>query len=293
MNSFKRTLTALGMTLALVAAPAWAQTNSSSVSQTGNGNSAVVEQEYITGGSGMNEALITQINTGGATADGNTVFKLAQAGSGNLFDVYQEGTNNIVRSYPAQGTSSRPSYDGMIDIDQFGDGNEVWDADQSEASNALTIVQEGDGNFVDFEAQVSTGAMGNMATITQLGSGNTVGQAGSGLGAYQEGDGNTMMITQNGDNNEAGTMVSPHLDGAKFDPEFKFGGPFPEGGQSIVQFGMDNTMTITQSGGDVVGYALQDGIGNTMTILQDGGDNYAGVSQVGNGNTAIIDQTSY
>lgn len=253
--------------------------NNATVNQSGLSNNVNIEQVYQDGSSVLaNEAIVEQVG------DNNNVENLRQRGAGNTYNVYQQGRGNLVTQFPRQGDAG-PSYNALIDIDQIGSNNIVHDADQTGYGNQITIMQNGNGNFADVEAQISPAGnqtIGNSIAITQTGDGNAVG-TGTGTGIYQNGTNNVMTIVQE-NGSHAGTMSVQNL----------FGVPGQEGGQGLVQLGANNTLSINQLGmGSEVRFVLQDGIGNTATITQglnNGGANTASITQIGNNNTATITQ---
>lgn len=253
--------------------------NSSTVTQSGDNNDATVDQTYNSGlSSDINEASVNQIG------DDNTVERLNQLGAGNLFTVTQDGDNNLVKSHPKQGGQGGiASFDGTIDIQQNNDGNRVWDADQAGYGNEAYITQDGNDD-ANIDAQVSIEGSGNTITIDQMSGSNAVGVfSHNGPGAYQEGSGNTMDITQSG-GAEAGTESK--MVGATED---FFRGSI-EGGQGLVQFGLDNEMYIDQDGASTVEFIVQDGDLNEANVMQTGNNHTADVWQSGDSNTANITQ---
>lgn len=265
----------------LVSSMAFAQ-NEATVEQIGTSggqNQATIDQLYeeAFGVSGVNVADVFQ------TGDHNLVEELIQWGSGNEYTVYQDGSYNTVKRFPEQGKVEK-SANGLIDIDQFGVENTVWDADQSGENNTNIIYQEGIGNFADVEGQRSGGPAGNDINIYQDGDYHKVG-TGTGTGAYQEGVGNDMDIDQTGEYNAAGTEsvqgISSEWSGV----------PNQEGGQGLVQLGSDNEMTILQTGdNNTVKFVLQDGIQNMTDIMQNNSGNFTDVTQKGFGNETTVTQ---
>jgi hypothetical protein len=266
--------------------------NNALVGQNGDKNVAKVDQMYISGGSDTrNGAVVSQV--GGS----NTVLRLHQAGAGNAFGVTQHGFNNIVSIHPDQGDANggAPSFDGNIQIHQTGLGNKVWDADQAGYGNQLTIIQdggvEGGANIANVEAQVNLdeGTPANVINITQNGSDNVVGGYGTDkAGAYQEGSGNTMNITQTG-GAHAGTQHYLPSGGPNSFTELYFRSQI-EGGQGLIQLGKNNQITTNQTGQSFIPVLYQNGEGNVFNVTQTGnGNTYTGY-QVGNNNTAKVIQ---
>lgn len=271
----------LTLGLFFAAGSAFAQSNDATVNQAGDQNEVTIQQVYQAGGSGdNNEAFTTQ------TGDFNVVAGLKQRGAGNWYEIVQTGDNNLVDRYPNQGSAQGGSYDSFILITQLGDDNKVWDADQTGSENSLTVTQRG-GDIVNVEAQVSLeGGAGNTIVIDQYGGGNAVGEFSSnGSGAYQEGEANSMTITQDG-GAKAG-ITSMYVSGANE----SFFRSTVEGGQGLIQLGDDNILTIVQDGASTVGFVIQKGDLNEASVYQTGDSHTATVSQIGNGNMGTITQS--
>jgi hypothetical protein len=265
------------------AGSAFAQSNEASVSQSGDQNEATIQQVYQAGGSGdINEAFVIQ------SGNENVVGALKQQGAGNWYEIVQTGDRNIVERYPNQGSSHGGSYDGYISIIQTGDENKVWDADQTGSGNSLIINQDG-SDIVNVESQVSPeGGIGNSITISQFGGENAVGEySAKGSGAYQEGEANSMDITQEG-GAKAG-VASVYVSGAT---EQFFKG-LEEGGQGLIQLGDDNALSINQDGASIVEFVIQKGNLNNSVVEQTGDFHNATVSQIGNNNSGTINQSSF
>lgn len=264
----------------LAAGSAFAQSNDATVDQTGDQNEVSIQQVYQADGSGENnEAITTQ------TGDFNVVASLKQWGAGNWYEIVQTGDNNLVDRYPNQGSTQGGSYEGYISITQLNDDNKVWDADQAGSENSITVTQRG-GDIVNVEAQISPeGGVGNTIVIDQYGGGNAVGEFSSnGSGAYQEGEGNSMDITQEG-GAKAG-IASVYVSGVTK----KFFRSAIEGGQGLIQLGDDNMLTIEQDGASTVGFVIQKGNLNDASVYQTGDYHSATVSQMGDSNMATITQ---
>ena len=261
-------LTTLTFALLFTAGIAFAQNNSSTV-QFGSGNDANIDQTHTYGWD--NNAFVYQEGKDNAVED------LVQLGGGNNYNVFQVGNKNVVTAFPKQGDES-PSYHGFINIIQAGNKNVVHDADQSGWGNRVIVNQLGDDNFVDVEAQITSGIFGNSVAITQIGDDNALG-TGSSTGAFQKGSFNHMDITQK-DGASAGTETVS-----------LFGYPSHEGGQGLVQIGIKNALTIDQDGsGNEVRFTMQAGAFNHAVIEQGSGTNSADVWQLGVGNSANVTQ---
>ena len=289
MKQLLRTATTLTLALIVTVGMAFGQ-NDATVEQEGGSNSASISQEYTPGNSGI-------MNTVDAfqDGDGNQIVNFSQFGDGNTATIDQIGNNNDVGSNPKQGNkdaSFSRSQGGDIDIDQYGNQNDVWDIDQGNTGNEANIYQGGpeagettvSGNFVDVDLQLDTptggnNLQGNTVTITQKSDNNYVGTGNSSVrGVYQEGEGNALTITQEGD---AGSKVGTALSGMY------------NGRNAIAQDGFDNTATVSQraGGNHTVEYLIQDGSYNEAMIDQYGGSgNTASLVQLNNSNMADIDQ---
>lgn len=263
--------------------------NNATVKQLGNINEANISQIYQAGAStDINSATITQ------TGNNNKVPDLQQRGAGNRFTITQVGYRNRTSAFTDQGGSDGtavPSYDGVIEITQIGNENFVDDADQLGTGNELYINQGTDGapgnnNYVTVDAQVSIGGTGNRIRITQIGDNNAVGNPNTQAGAYQEGSGNSMAITQRG-GASAGKKEEFTPPEADFDNRFL---KSQFGGEGLIQLGNNNKLTIDQNGESSVDLVYQNGTGNIAYIMQIGADNVTVVKQVGLSNTANITQ---
>jgi hypothetical protein len=290
--------------------------NSAVFTQSGNDNFAHLNQTFLSGtGFGINEAEITQMGQS-QVEDYSDYIGAKQVGAGNSFKVLQAPKGQHVYDI-TQGSSDMPSWNGVINIEQgisfihqpnngetpenvSTNYNIVYHASQFGNGNDLYVYQR-DENRAYIQAQVSTAgdaADGNVIDIDQLGQESIVGQKinrqieKQNYGAYQNGMNNVMDITQ-GTHDAAGTETV----GSVFSSANNGG----HGGQSLVQLGSDNTLTITQhDGGAATGFggdyntveaALQNGMGNQATITQGAGSHStAGVNQVGNFNTSTITQ---
>jgi hypothetical protein len=291
--------------------------NTATITQDGTNNSVVkkMDQTYVAtnAASGVNVVTISQVGNKNTVKNNSNYGGAVQAGASNSFQVDQNGGGNLVENIH-QGTpdnkyySKRLSSNGVINIIQGKDApgtfahyayNKVYHADQYGNGNILNVTQR-DENGAYIQAQVSTGQVGNTINITQTAAESMVGHADNGhgsggYGAFQHGTNNSMDITQ-GMHDAAGTQTVGSV----------FAGADNGGhaGQSLVQLGSDNSLTINQKDGspyrvggknpgvgNVVKAVLQNGSGNSATITQSmGSHSTAGVSQVGTGNISTINQ---
>jgi hypothetical protein len=288
--------TALGMILAV---PALADSNFARLHQTGDGNTATIDQN---GNNNMAGANYLE-------------YSLRQTGDNNAIDIYQEGAGNGIGvnnqiagfvtggvagfnglsagtkaralaalggTYPALGASGTPDYRGVqqigdhnaLTVDQFdgttyNDGNSIGavrqqgSATATALTNSLTITQ---GNA----SQLGSTAFGYhyMGDVNQN---NT----GSGTSAA---DANVAAITQlNGGYSLGNKVIIVTQSG------IQHGLTVTQDGENNLivkteQTGTDSDATLTQTGNrNLITIVDQDGTGNTANLSFDGSDNGAGV----------------
>jgi len=298
MRKLLRTTLTTTIALLFTVGVAFGQQNDAEVTQQGQDNDASLTQEHQ-GSSGQNFIDVYQEGTS------NSIDNFAQYGSGNDATIDQNGVSNTVRNNPEQGAQSGipgggpngASYNGLVTIDQDGEGNTVWDLDQIGSQNTAHIRQEGEDNFADVETQYSVNDMqeGNLAEITQTGNRNVVGndRAPGNRGIHQQGTSNELSLTQTGNDNVGGLKTLSEAGISSLGPNGLVGGGEQFGGrQALVQAGEGNSLTISQDGQDKIEFVLQNGVGNTGTITQLGGaaSNQASLVQRGSNNTATVTQ---
>ena len=298
MRKLLRTTLTTTIALLFTVGVAFGQQNDAEVTQQGQDNDASLTQEHQ-GSSGQNFIDVYQEGTS------NSIDNFAQYGSGNDATIDQNGVSNTVRNNPEQGAQSGipgggpngASYNGLVTIDQDGEGNTVWDLDQIGSQNTAHIRQEGEDNFADVETQYSINDMqeGNLAEITQTGNRNVVGndRAPGNRGIHQQGTSNELSLTQTGNDNVGGLKTLSEAGISSLGPNGLVGGGEQFGGrQALVQAGEGNSLTISQDGQDKIEFVLQNGVGNTGTITQLGGaaSNQASLVQRGSNNTATVTQ---
>jgi len=316
--------TTFALALVFTAGVTFAQpTNDADVNQSGDDNLARLDQVF-SGGQGTNEAVIDQ------SGNENAVLSFGQRGSGNELVIDQSGHRNLVDTPAEQGEPGNNSFNGIMEITQSGDDNEVFDADQEGYANTTKITQSGDDNFVNVEAQLNTdaplgvGQTRNFIRITQETAHNEVGTNGQ-IGVMQKDQNNRLEIIQTGLNrNVIGSKSIASAADFDFD-DFNFrgetGGPAKDKG--VVQVGdgqntadltqsgyknevefvlqdsregttdgiMTNTIESDQLGSEGTARFIQDGVGNTADLSQFGFFNNASIFQTGNGNTASVIQS--
>lgn len=298
MRKLLRTTLTTTIALLFTVGVAFGQQNDAEVTQQGQDNDASLTQEHQ-GSSGQNFIDVYQEGTS------NSIDNFAQYGSGNDATIDQNGVSNTVRNNPEQGAQSGipgggpngASYNGLVTIDQDGEGNTVWDLDQIGSQNTAHIRQEGEDNFADVETQYSVNDMqeGNLAEITQTGNRNVVGndRAPGNRGIHQQGTSNELSLTQTGNDNVGGLKTLSEAGISSLGPNGLVGGGEQFGGrQALVQAGEGNSLTISQDGQDKIEFVLQNGVGNTGMITQLGGaaSNQASLVQRGSNNTATVTQ---
>ena len=271
MNNIFKSLSTLGVALAFVAAPAFAQ-NASTVSATGNDNDADVDQVFVGAtGYGMNEAIIDQVGDEHEAS-------IYQNGAGNITNIYQEGFShkgvetmvmngsngnitNITQTGGDAATSSGGNSlarvelwgdDNTVDVTQHGDGQRAFVDIQQGANfrNDVDVSQNGSSN----QANIDVNGDDNIVSTLQDGQGNGIGAVFGTVGVDVDGDGNEAIVQQRGDNNST----------------------------LFVQFGDGNKAVERMTNGD----------GNVVTIDQTGNDNRAVYEIWGDANSIDIDQTT-
>ena len=245
--------------------------NDAEIDQVGGRNKeATIMQDGID-----NEALITQSGTGNyvevtiATQDQTgerNEAEIVQLGRAIKATQTQFGNDNYayvkqlayVDAYQDQGDESSQGQEGNRNEAIIESQGQNFAANRSQA----TQWQVGDDNYAWMWQQ---GQQNNVATHQQFGDWNKI-------STKQAGAHNTILITQNNDNNEVAGITK---DGSllTFDPAgFGF------------QDGNDNDMTILQDG-------LVGGIANKIGFYQTDGA-WADIHQVGEGNLTLIHQES-
>lgn len=267
-----KTLTALILSIFLFAEVSWGQ-NNATILQSGPNHNISIQQTFQPGTQVIaNEVIVSQ------KGNSSNAPQIRQRGAGNRYEVLQDGLQNTLRRHAYQGDKG-PSYNALIYINQLGEGNIVHDADQTGFGNKTSISQNGLGNFADVEAQYSapTGS-GNAVSIMQTGNLNSVGN-GTATGVYQDGEQNEMTIIQENGATAGSQPIQP------------IGYIMQEEGQGLVQIGVNNNMSIDQSGsGNNIHYGLQSGVGNLASVTQHSMENDADFTQLGIKNMSTITQ---
>ena len=289
---------------AFLAAPASAQDNSSSVSQTGGGAVATVTQDgandestiaqssggtvtvHQTGVRGSTSTVttgaddrppessvtVTQSDTGGSTA---------AIGESNVSTVIQDNVNG----FGLTGTGSTVDVTQVHNAAGTGQNSSYVQQGRNAVSGQVTVNQTGGENSSYYSSVTSTD---NDAVINQTGVGNN-------SVVFQDFQGGSALATVT-QNNAGGPVNSAYIDQvsdgfAATPAEFAYGAE-----AHIDQDGSGNSSSIVQTGySTTVGagnYAENDqtGDGHVSTITQGGIDNYALVTQTGTGNLSTVDQ---
>jgi len=271
---------------------AFAQNNSATVDQTGDGNDATVTQEN----SGSNIAEVSQ--EGDDNQIDLTQRNFGSAGSpGHEADLSQDGDNNEADVLSQGGVGVN-----TVTLDQIGDYNYAR-IDQFWGSNNADVKQDGEEN----EALVShRGTFDSDASIEQIGNYNDayIRDAGQGTGPnennsasiFQDGDDNTSVIDQFESNNRASSWIAG--DGNTVTQT-----QFSDGNTQRVEItGSDNTYTVTQevgtgnqlyvnSRGTGPGGNTSQSNNSSFTATQSGAFNLISGSMGGDGNSLTITQT--
>lgn len=313
-----RILLMTGVALAaLVAVPAYAQNNSSAVSQTGTGAVATVTQDgandvstidQTSGGTvtvhqtGVQGSTST-VTTGADDRPPESTVTVRQTDTGtaaagtsqaNISTVIQDNVNGFGET----GTGSTVAVTQHHNIAGTGQNSSYVQQGRNAVSGQVSVNQNGGDNTSYYASMTS---FDNDADINQLGEGNnsTVLQNFQGRGAYAS---VSQYGTGAGDNNAYIEQIS---DGYAADPA-----EFARGADAIIsQSGSGDSSTIRQTGYSAMmsqgNYALniqtgdghvssidQGGIDNEALVYQSGTGNWSTVDQAGNNNTAHVTQTS-
>ncbi len=303
----KTILTGASILTLVVAGPAFAQ-STSTVNQTGNGNSAGVTQ------TGDNLSEIDQVGDGNSatadqsgssnesdidqTATGSNIASVSQAGEDSFADVIQDGASNGSNASISQGAGTSAATTG--EVTQTSAVNSTGIINQDNGAASFAAIQQGD--TPQFGGTVAT-AENASSTITQSGSANialTV-QGGVGQTSFIEqtgldgmNDATVFQGTSNGDGNNTFIQQLGTSDSISVLQNSDGNTAF------VVQIGtgMGNVGSIEQGtfvgGGGNSAAILQEGAGNESTITQNvlaaGGGNTAENEQIGDGATSIISQ---
>src|SRR6056297_2951843 len=215
-------LATLLVAMLFTAGMAFAQSNSATVDQNGNGNDVVAAQN----GSLNDVMLLQQVKD-------------------NQADIVQTGNGNILQNSM---TGSKPGYPGyavqrataLLDLDQVGDGNVVG-LFQNNQKNRAFIEQIGDANVADV-SQVAFGGTvnGNETDLSQDGSNNMT-QVIQGISGGNHSD-NFAIIDIDGDGNGDGSAGDLYMLIEQY-------GDFNEANAIIVDSDYNDT-DILQNGGD-------------------------------------------
>ena len=300
----KKLLLAGVSAITLATAPAVAQDNSSSVSQTGTGAIATVTQDgandessvsqtsggtvtvHQTGVRGSTSTVntgaddrppestvtVTQSDTGGSTA---------AIGESNVSTVIQDNVNG----FGLTGTGSTVDVTQVHNATGTGQNSSYVQQGRNAVSGQVTVDQTGGENISYYSSTTSTD---NDAAINQNGVGNN-------SIVLQDFQGGSALATVD-QNNAGGPVNSAYIDQvsdgfAATPAEFAYGAE-----AHINQNGSGNSSSIVQTGYSTTvsagNYAenTQTGDGHSSSILQGGIDNYALVNQSGLGNWSSVDQ---
>lgn len=313
----KKLLLAGVSAITLAAAPAVAQDNSSSVSQTGTGAVATVTQDgandissvsqtsggtvtvHQTGVNGSTSTVntgaddrppestvtVTQSDTGGSTAP---------IGQSNVSTVVQDNVNG----FGLTGTGSTVDVTQVHNAAGTGQNSSYVQQGRNAVSGQVTVNQTGGENISYYSSTTSTD---NDAVINQTGVGNN-------SIVLQDFQGGSALATVT-QNNAGGPVNSAYIDQvsdgfAATPAEFAYGAE-----AHINQDGSGNSSSIVQTGYSTMvssgNYAennqtgdghssgiMQGGIDNSALVNQSGLGNWSSVDQGGNSNSAVVNQSS-
>lgn len=265
----------------------------SNVTQSGNGNDALVTQgdnavsptplqplnDALILQTGDNEsATVTQTHTGGSTDKNTATIEQLETNGTNTAGITQTGEGNTATARQGPAVCTRPN------CDPINDPRDV-------TSNSSTIIQSGDQNTAEtrqiFEAN---GGQDNMATVLQSGDlNNALIRQGNGVGGGGASfdQGNTANITQFGIDNEA--ITRQHGDDSLAttlqNGSFNFA-------RTIQRNGSDNEASVSQNGSDNDSFVEQKAGSNMSTadVSQTGANHFSDVTQSGFGQTATVNQ---
>jgi hypothetical protein len=262
----KAMLTAIALGAILASAPHAAfAAPTATITQTGIGNTAYIEQTMVDATALPTSATIIQEGNNNHAGDpdtrtpgilqrnfqsfGGAYARIHQVGDENTASILQDGTKFPVNA----------------DIDQRGNNNT--------AAITQHIVTYSDG-FLRQEGSY------NVATLDES-------QSEIDFHGIQNGSGNLMSVRLNDASHahpsvtQTGTQntVYANLEGGAL------------GGFMIEQVGNLNTVSSTMNGGDINNVIQQTGTGNTATTSQANGFNYSDIGQTGNNNLATVTQS--
>jgi len=179
-----------------------------------------------------------------------------------------------------EATVSQTGNNDEVTVDQIGELNEAVISQSGNFNEATAYIdQEGTSNFLGF---TQTGAGDHQATLTQIGTGNSVdrsGFSGSGNNSIQRGAGDHFATAvQDGNGNQ---LTFQQRSGGNGDY------------LNVLQDGDDNWARVLQrDDGGHVASIVQDGNHNSLNLEQRGSMQSAHVDQMGDSNTASITQSN-
>lgn len=216
-------------------------------------------------GSAANTVNVTQEDLTGAATSGNGISNITQIGTGNALSIEQDGSGNQV--------GTRNIYNQLRNDGAFqGEGNAFNSTDTS-TNGTMVIRQTGSNNRV---ARASQKGQGNTLQLTQTGDDNgttsfSAGSFAADVGvtqghAIQTGDRNTINYVIDSNNNNSFGFQQSGIDHTIV-------------GTSLA--GNDNQLAISQ------GRALTDS-GNFASVVHNGDRNNIGIAQVYSDNRATV-----
>lgn len=294
----KLALCGISASALLLATSAFAANSTSTVTQSGAGQTAAVDQ---TGSSNGAVSTITQSDTNNQAA-------VTQGGSGNQATVNQsQGAFGFYTNPTNQSTSNQQGIGGIVTVLQIGDSTAtIGQTNASSGEHAIvfqrswgnqaTIAQGGSNELGLINQENTAGGTGynNVGSIVQTGSGDGIDmQTGGAVGnlVWREN-----LVRNDGTNPSDGLVAYGH-DGAVINQI----GNTNNG--AIMQSGVSNFGDVSQEGDNNIGSVIQSGIdhsdavmyqlgnSNTTNLVQFGvGTAYSTVGQWGNNNQAYVTQ---
>lgn len=271
--------------LSLLAASASAQFESSaSITQSGAGNRAHIDQQVLPYESGA-QASITQVGNNNLAGD-------PLSGIAGIVQRESDSVRIALTQVGHANTASIELTDGnfkIFELEQRGNANFAR-LSNSGSESVTRMKQTGDGNSVDVGAD---GVLAYGTTARQNGTGNDikVTQHWSGFGGPeidQDGIGNRVVINQErADYSGFGVVQSGSNNQVRVD---QINTLFNDRTQ-IDQQGIGNQATLTMNGSSSGSATRQTGDLNESFISQSLDDNRASINQTGNGNYASVTQT--
>lgn len=295
----------IAIAAAIFALTSAAQAQFATISQTGSGDVASIEQNnpsttyssaaITQDGGATNQASIRQFGNGSPTFNANA-------------NVVQQGTSNYVATigqFGGAGTS--------IQLTQTAGVSATADLVQFNVSNSqILAAQSGNGQFTQIQqvegsngAYVRTNQTGSNSLLTIIQGQPSGGVVNSQARTFQGGSGNDSLTVQSGANLNAYTSqggasssVGSYFSNAAggfivVDATVPYSTSTNARATIFQTEGSGHTAYILQYGSNLNGSVFQTGNGNLGGILQTGANNNANITQSGTGGTATVSQRAF